>query len=101
MGEGTANAGGAKARNNRFEVLDRLARIRAGLSPGQWNDFPWFKDAWDEDMVKVHGASWGSASAKRMQSVLDDEGSNAFSTFVYAETLRVFDGTAALHVPGA
>ena len=51
-------------------------------------------------MVKEHGANWASVFAKRMQSVLDDERSSAFSTFVYTETCRVFHDTAALHVPG-
>jgi hypothetical protein len=100
LGEGNDNAGGPKARKNRFEVLDRLARIRAGLSAGQKNDWPWFKEAWDQEMVKQHRAIWASVFAKWMQSVLDDERSNAFSTFVYNETCRVFHGTAALHVPG-
>ena len=100
LGKGSLNAGGAKARKNRFEVLDRLARIRAGLSPGQKNDWPWFKEAWDKEMVKQHGAHWGSLFAKWMQNVLGDECSNAFSTFVYKETCRVFKGISALHVPG-
>ncbi len=100
LGEGNDNAGGPKARKNRFEALDRLARIRAGLSAGQKNDWSWFKEAWDKEMVKQHGANWASVFAKWMQSVLDDECSNAFSTFVYNETCRVFHGTAALHVPG-
>jgi hypothetical protein len=100
LGEGNANAGGAKARKSRFEVLDRIARIGAGLSAGQANDWSWFKEAWDKEMVKEHGANWASVFAKRMQSVLDDEHSNAFSTFVYTETCRVFHDTAALHVPG-
>ena len=100
LGEGNDSAGGPKARKNRFEVLDRLARIRAGLSAGQKNDWSWFKETWDKEMVKQHGANWGSIFAKWMQNVLDDECSNAFSTFVYNETCRVFHGTAALHVPG-
>ena len=100
LGSGDGKAGGAKARKNRFEVLDRLARVRAGLSAGQKNDWPWFKEAWDKEMVKQHGANWASVFAKWMQSVLDDECSNAFSTFVYNETCRVFHGSAALHVPG-
>ena len=29
------NAGGAKAKTHRFDVLDRLARIKVGLSAGQ------------------------------------------------------------------
>ena len=35
LGAGSANAGGAKARKNRFEVLDRLSRHQAGLSDAQ------------------------------------------------------------------
>ena len=100
LGEGNGSAGGPKARKNRFEVLDRLARIRAGLSAGQKNDWSWFKEAWDKEMVKEHGANWASLFAKWMQNVLDDESSNAFSKFVYNETCRVFHGTAALQVPG-
>ena len=89
-----------KARKNRFEVLDRLARIRAGLSAGQKNDWPWFKDAWDKNMVKEHGADWAQVFSEWIQGVLDDERSNAFSIFVYSETCRVFKGAAALHNPG-
>ena len=100
LGKGSDNAGGPKARKNRFEVLDRLARIKAGLSAGQKNDWPWFKDAWDKDMVKQHGADWAKVFSQWIQGVLDDERSNAFSIFVYSETCRVFKGTAALQVPG-
>ena len=100
LGEGWANSCGAKGRKNRCEVLDRLARIRAGLSAGQKNDFPWFKEAWDKEMAKQHGATWASVFSKWIQNVMNDERSNAFSTFVYTETCRVFHGTAALHVPG-
>ena len=100
LGEGKANAGGPKDKKNRFEVLDRLARIGAGLSAGQKNDWPWFKDAWDTEMVAQHGATWGLVFAKWMQQVLEDECSNAFSKFVYDETCRVFHNTAALQVPG-
>ena len=82
------------------EVLDRLARGRAGLSAGQKNDWPWFKEAWDKEMVKQHWAAWANQFAAWMQSTLDGELSKAFSTFVYNETSRVFHGTAALHVPG-
>ena len=45
LGEGSPNAGGAKARKNRFEVLDRLSRLKAGLSAGQKNDWSWFKES--------------------------------------------------------
>jgi hypothetical protein len=100
LGQGSATAGGAKARKSRLEVLDRLARIRAGLSPGQKNDWGWFKEAWDKEMVKQHKDGWAKVFAEWMQNVLEDERSNAFSAFVYKETCRVFSGTAALHVPG-
>ena len=101
LGEGTANAGGAKARKNRFEVRDRLSRIRSGLSTEQKVEWPWWKEEWDAAMVKEYKGTWGSTFAKWMQHVLCDESSNAFSTFVYNETCRVFQGTCALHVPGA
>jgi len=101
LGAGCQNAGGAKARKNRFEVLDRLSRLKVGLSAGQRNDWPWFKDAWDEAMVAEHRGNWASVFSGWVQHVLDDERSNAFSAFVYNETCRVLSGSAALHVPGS
>ena len=101
LGEGSTNAGGAKGKKNRHEVLDRLSRIRAGLSAGQLNDWQWFKEAWDKEMVKLHGAGWAKLFAAWMQKTLEDERSNAFSHFVYDETCRVFRNVAALHVPGS
>lgn len=101
LGEGSTNAGGAKGKKNRHEVLDRLSRIRAGLSAGQKNDWQWFKEAWDKEMVKLHGAGWAKLFAAWMQKTLEDERSNAFSHFVYDETCRVFQNVAALHVPGS
>ena len=100
LGEGDDSAGGVEARKIRHEVLDRVARIGAGLSAGQKNDWPWFKETWETEMVKQHGATWASLFAKWTQSVLDDECSNAFSTFMYKESCCVFNSTAALHVPG-
>jgi hypothetical protein len=100
-GAGNDNAGGLKARKNRFEVLDRLARNGAGLSAGQKNDWLWFKETWDKEMVRHHAANWASFFSGWMQNVLNDECSNAFSKFVYNETNRVFHATAALHVPGS
>ena len=101
LGEGSSNAGGAASRNRRFEVLDRLARLHAGLSPGQKNDWPWFKESWDQEMVRQHGAKWASIFSGWMQNVLNDDKSNAFSLFVHSETCRVFHDAAALHVPGS
>ena len=59
LGEGSSNAGGAASRNRRFEVLDPLARLHAGLSPRQKNDWLWFKESWDQEMVRQHGAKLG------------------------------------------
>ena len=85
-----------------FEVLDRFARMGTGLSPGQGNDWPWFKEAWDQAMLVQHGKDWAAVFSGWVQELLDDEGkSNAFSLFVYSETCRVFQGIAAIHVPGA
>ena len=101
LGEGSNNAGGAKARGRRFEVLDRLKRLRAGLSPAQKNDWQWFKENWDREMVTEHGQHWASLFAGWMKNVLDDKRSNAFSMFVHKETCRVFHAELALHVPGS
>ena len=101
LGAGSSNAGSAKARKIRFEVLDRLARMKAGLSEGQKNDWPWFKESWDQAMVTQHGEKWASFFSAWVQTVLEDEHSNAFSLFVYKETCRVFHASAALHIPGA
>ena len=100
LGGGDGNAGGAKARKIRHEVLDRLARIGAGLSPGQRNDWTWFKETWDTAMVNQHGTAWASLFMRWMQSVLEEESNNAFSTFMHKESCRIFGNTAALHVPG-
>ena len=100
LGKGEKNAGGAKGRNNRWEVLDRLSRAKAGLSAGQRNDWQWFKVAWDKAMVEKHGEDWPELFATWIQEVLIDHRSNAFSIFVHNETRRVFHGAAALQVPG-
>ena len=100
LGKGSDNAGGAKFRERRFEVLERLARYRAGLSPGQKNDWRWFKESWDLAMVNEHGAAWAETFVGWIQEVLDDDSSNAFSLFVHSETKRLFNGAVALHVPG-
>ena len=100
LGQGHKTAGGVKGKPRRFEWLGRLARIKAGLSAGQKNDWQWFKEAWDGAMVDEYKDNWGSTFASWMQRVVDDDRSNAFSVFVYNETARVFHGTMALHVPG-
>ena len=100
LGQGSPNAGGAKARVRRFEVLDRLSRLKAGLSPGQRNDWAWFKEAWDQAMVNEYKENWATTFSGWMQGILEDERTNAFSVFIYNETCRIFKNTAALHVPG-
>ena len=101
LGQGSHNAGGAKAKAKRMEVLDRLARLNAGHSPGQKNDWPWFKEAWDQAMVTEHKGSWATTFMGWIQGVLDDERTNAFSLFVFNESCRIFKDVAALHVPGS
>lgn len=81
LGGGDGSVGGAKARKIRHKVLDRLGRIGAGLSPGQKNDWTWSKETWDTEMVKQHGSAWASLFMEWMQSVLEEECSNAFPTF--------------------
>jgi len=100
LGAGQKNAGGKAKQKNRFEILDRLARLNAGLSVGQKNDWAWFKSNWDKKMVEEHGKEWAAAFSSWIQCVLDDKRSNAFSMFVHSETRRVFQGMTALHVPG-
>ena len=94
LGDGSPDAGGTKGRKNHFEVLDHLSRLKAGLSPGQRNDWQWFKESWDEAMVAQYGENWASKFAGWIESVLEDERSNAFSEFVYNETLRVVHANA-------
>ena len=55
LGAGRATARGAKGKKHRFEVLDRLALLNVGLSAAQKNDWAWFKDAWGQHMVSLHG----------------------------------------------
>lgn len=100
LGQGLADGGGPKCRNNLFEVLDRLARMTAGLSTGQKNDWTWFKSSWDQEVLTFYGEHWPAILSGWVQSVLDDERSNAFSMFAHSGTLRVFHGIAALPVPG-
>ena len=101
LGAGSANAGGAKAKRSRFEVLDRLRNHRVGLSDSQKNDFPWWKDAWDQAMVAEHGANWASTFAGWVQNILDATEGNAFSKFMHDETVRVLHDRKALAVPGS
>ena len=101
LGDGLEDPGGAKGRSNRFEVLDRLARINVGLLAGQKNDWTWFKSSWDQAMKDERGEGWPMIFSGWVQGVLDDERSNAFSVFVHDETKRVFHNTAALSLPGS
>jgi hypothetical protein len=101
LGADKKDAGGKPSRIKRYEVLDRLARLGAGLSPGQKNDFTWFKETWDQEMVLQHGENWASVFSGVVQTVLEDERTNAFSLFMNAETRRVFKDSWALHVPGS
>ena len=91
---------GRPREKNGLEVLDRLSHLKAGLSAGQRNDWPWFQHAWDQAMVAEHKGKWASVFSGWVQHVLDDERSNAFSEFVHSETCRVLADSAALQVPG-
>ena len=105
LGQGQKKAGGARGQRARFDVLDRLAHLGAGLSPEQKNDWAWFKGAWDAKMVSEHDEGWPLLFAGYVQQVLDDmakeAGSNAFSSFVHRETLRCLSDQIALRVPAA
>ena len=101
LGGDSENAGGAKARKNRMEVLEHLSRMKAGLSASQRNEWSWFKKAWDQAGHAQHGAAWPKTFSGWVQKVLDDERSNAFSMFMYNESRKVFRGMEALPVPGS
>ena len=99
LGKDDAKGGGAAARKLRFEVMDRMARIGAGLSPAQRNDFAAFKQSWDAAMLEKHRSEWAMTFLSWMQALLDSKDSNAFSQFVWRESCTLFHGTVALHVP--
>ena len=101
LGQDIRNGGGANGRKMRFEVLDRLATIGAGLSAPQKSYWSWFKESWDEAMLDEWGVNWGGTFASWIQGVLNDIESganNSFSLFVNAETRRVLDNVPALMV---
>ena len=89
LGANDSKAGGAAARKNRWEVLDRLANNGVALSPSQRNDFELWKRIWDEAMVEEHKGKWAETFAGWMRNILDAPEANAFSAFVHAETNRV------------
>jgi hypothetical protein len=103
LGANDNKAGGAAARKNRWEVLDRLARNGAALSPSQRNDFDLWKRIWDEAMVEEHKGKWADTFAGWMQNIVASSETNAFSTFMQNETNRVVRKrvTHVLTVPGA
>ena len=100
LGANDSKAGGPRARRDRFEVLDRLARLGADLSP--FHDFEWWKHAWDGAMVEEHKGKWAETFAGWMQDVINSSETNAFSTFMHNETHRVFRNRykKVLAVPG-
>ena len=102
LGANDAKAGGAQARKNRWEVLNRLARNGAALSAQQQNDFDLWKRCWDEAMVEEHKGKWAETFAGWMQNIVDSPEANAFSAFMHAETNRVLRARVknTLAVPG-
>ena len=102
LGKGRRNGGGVVAKKRRWEVLDRLARLGQGLSAGQRNDFSWFKEAWDANMLQQYEEKWPEVFAGWVQQLLGKNEAgvgNAFSLFVHDETRRCFDGLPVLRVP--
>ena len=105
LGQGQKEAGGAKGHKARMDVLDRLATLGSKLSPEQRNNWAWFKTAWDAKMVDEYEQECGETFAGWIQQVLEEMveegGSNAFSTFVNRETRRCLSDQPALRVPRA
>ena len=102
LGQDCRKGGGVAGRKTRFEVLDRVGKIGAGLSEAQKSDWLWFKESWDEAMLNAWGANWGGTFAAWIQGVLNNIESgtnNAFSLFVNNETRRVLDTVPALTLP--
>ena len=87
---------------NRFDVLDRLSRHLAGLSPAQRNDFQWWKETCDDAMFSEHRANWAATFAGWVQNVLDASAlhPNACSMFMYNETNRLLHESKSLILPG-
>ena len=94
LGLGHAKGGTVAMRKNRFQLMDRIASVGAGLSAEQKNDWTWFKESWDKKMSEEHKDQWGTVFAGWMQGVLENmrEENNAMSLFVYSETVRCFAG---------
>ena len=103
MGASCPEAGGTRAKQNRFDVIGRLSRHLAGLSPAQRNDFQWWKETWDDAMISEHRANWAATLAGWVQHVLDSGAlhPNVFSICVYNEANRVLHKSKALVLPGS
>ena len=102
LGQGHVKGDGMRGRRRRHEVLDRMARLGTGLSAPQRNDWQWFKEAWDDQMLEEHKGDWGGIFAHWIQGVLDrfeDNVGNAFSTFVHDETMRCLAEEDVLRLP--
>ena len=92
LGEGKANAGGPKDKQNRFEVLGRLAGKIIGRGSRTRGT-----RRWSHSMAPSMGRFLQSGCNRCWKTSVVI---NAFSKFVYDETCRVFHNTAALQVPG-
>ena len=102
LGEGRTRSGGAEGKRNRGQVLDRLVRLGQGISAAQRNDYAWFKDAWDGNMLAEHGDEWPAVFAGWAQRLVQaHEGGDrtAVSKFMRDEAQRCFAGEVALTVP--
>ena len=81
-----------------------MSRQGAALHPSQVVDFDWWKKAWDDAMLEVHGKKWGETFAAWMQNIIHESETktNAFSVFMHTETNRVLRDRYknALVVPG-
>ena len=79
-----------------------MAQIGSGLSPQQRNEWVWFKEAWERKMHEEHGDEWVKLFVGWIQGVLNqihDGATNAFSIFVYNETVRCFSADLGLILP--
>ena len=89
-------------KERRSDILDRLSWLGNGLTPGQRNNFTFFKEEWDSRCAQVFGNAWPDLFLWELNGVLKRMETDpwAFSKFMHKEERDVCSGTKALLVPG-
>ena len=102
LGGGHAKGGTQDHAKKRKQVMEKISKLGAELPSAQKLNFDWFKDTWDDVMLKQHGAEWPKLFSEQMQGILDVMKVNphAFQLFLFQELHRSFNGIQALAIPG-